>query len=160
MTRRRKGVYGPALGKRCVLFIDDLTACEPAEGTSTRSPLETIRHWLSYECVYDARSATKKELVDMVIISTAKTFHVSCLILSCKTASGYFGSTRQALPRGIRRPPIATHERHLRGRVHERGRSHCSDVTTRQTLFRRIQHRDFPNLQGNESKALVDLIIH
>lgn len=66
LLRRRKGVYGPALGRRCVLFIDDLIACEPVEG-NIRTPLEMIRHWLSYECVYDAKSATKKELVDMVL---------------------------------------------------------------------------------------------
>lgn len=43
-SRRRKGVYGPALGRRCVLFIDDLASCHPVHGF-IRSPLELIRHW-------------------------------------------------------------------------------------------------------------------
>lgn len=67
LDRRRKGVYGPALGRRCILFVDDLTACEPVEGSSIRTPLEVFRHWLNFECIFDGKNASKMELVDMVL---------------------------------------------------------------------------------------------
>lgn len=63
--RRRKGVYGPALGRRCVLFVDDLIACDTVEG-NIRTPLELLRHWLNYECVFEGKTASKMELVDIV----------------------------------------------------------------------------------------------
>lgn len=65
LDRRRKGVYGPALGRRCVLFVDDLITSDPAEG-SIRTPSELLRHWLNYECVFDGKTASKMELVDIV----------------------------------------------------------------------------------------------
>lgn len=58
-------MYGPALGRRCILFVDDLIACDPVEG-NIRTPLELLRHWLNYECVFDANTASKMELVDIV----------------------------------------------------------------------------------------------
>ena len=48
-----------------MLFVDDLIACDPAEG-SIRTPLELLRHWLNYECVFDGKTASKMELVDIV----------------------------------------------------------------------------------------------
>jgi dynein heavy chain len=68
LDRRRKGVYGPALGRRCVLFVDDLIASDPAEG-SIRTPSELLRHWLNYECVFDGKTASKMELVDIVSLN-------------------------------------------------------------------------------------------
>lgn len=65
LDRRRKGVYGPALGRRCVLFVDDLITSDPAEG-NIRTPSELLRHWLNYECVFDGKTASKMELVDIV----------------------------------------------------------------------------------------------
>jgi len=60
-------VYGPALGRRCVLFVDNLVDCNPTEGY-IRTPLELFRHWLNFECIFDGKTASKMELVDMVIV--------------------------------------------------------------------------------------------
>jgi len=56
---------GPALGRRCVLFIDDGASCQPVHGY-IRMPLELCRHWLSYESMFECQTASKIEFVDMV----------------------------------------------------------------------------------------------
>jgi P-loop containing dynein motor region len=56
---------GPALGRRCVLFIDDVASCQPVHGY-IRSPLELRRHWLNYESMFECQTASKIEFIDMV----------------------------------------------------------------------------------------------
>jgi dynein heavy chain len=75
LDRRRKGVYGPALGRRCVLFVDDIITSDPAEG-NIRTPSELLRHWLNYECVFDGKAASKMELVDIVRLNFQLYFRI------------------------------------------------------------------------------------
>ena len=42
LDRRRKGVYGPAMGKKCIIFIDDLNLPQK-DVSGTIPPVELLR---------------------------------------------------------------------------------------------------------------------
>ncbi|KAG6455707.1 hypothetical protein O3G_MSEX009350 [Manduca sexta] len=68
VDRRRKGVFGPSMGKKCVLFVDDLSMPQK-EQWGAQPPLELLRQWIDHGHWYDLKEMVRQEVVDVLFVS-------------------------------------------------------------------------------------------
>lgn len=65
LDRRRKGVFGPPVGKQSIIFADNLSI-PMRDQYESQAPVELLRQWIDHSYWSDLNDSSKIELVDLV----------------------------------------------------------------------------------------------
>ena len=67
LDKRRKGVYGPPMGKTCLIFVDDLNMPNK-ETYGAQPPIEILRQFLDFEGWYDNKEKVFRNMIDIMYV--------------------------------------------------------------------------------------------
>jgi hypothetical protein len=68
LDKRRKGVYGPPMGYKAIIFVDDLNMPE-VETYGAQPPIELLRQLVDSGGWYDLKEMTWRTIIDTVLVA-------------------------------------------------------------------------------------------